>query len=310
MKRMTHALCLLVAIALAVAGCGGGDSTSSGGAYAGKGGSGGEAGQPASSDTSPSIAVVSSAEVGDLGRILVDAEGRTLYDFQKDKHGRYVATASSCYGACAEAWPPLLTGGEPEAEGGPSSTKLGTLKRKDGTLQVTYFGHPLYTYAGDEKPGEANGNDVDQFGAEWYALQPNGEEPEDAEAQEASSGRPEKGSWGVVFGAEGEHGIILYDLSGHTLYIFSKDQGGKSSCYGGCAKAWPPALTEGKAKADGEANPAKVGTTKRTDGTVQLTYAGHPLYTYSGDKSAEVSGQGVKAYGGRWYAIRPSGEPL
>lgn len=179
MKRMTYALCLLIASAIVVAGCGGGDSTGSGGAYAGKGGSSGGTQQTASKESSPSIAVVTSAEVGDLGRILVDSEGRTLYDFHKDEHGRYVATQSSCYGACAEAWPPLLTGGEPEAEDGPSSTKLGTLKRKDGTLQVTYFGHPLYTYVGDKKPGEANGNDIDQFGAEWYALQPNGEEPKD-----------------------------------------------------------------------------------------------------------------------------------
>ena len=56
---------------------------------------------------------------------------------------------------------------------------LGTTKRKDGTIQVTYNGWPLYTYAGDQAPGEANGNDVDQFDAEWYALQPNGQEPED-----------------------------------------------------------------------------------------------------------------------------------
>ena len=56
---------------------------------------------------------------------------------------------------------------------------LGTTKRKDGTLQVTYAGRPLYTYVGDQRPGEANGNDIDPFGAEWYALQPNGQEPED-----------------------------------------------------------------------------------------------------------------------------------
>jgi predicted lipoprotein with Yx(FWY)xxD motif len=56
---------------------------------------------------------------------------------------------------------------------------LGTTKRKDGTVQVTFAGHPLYTFKEDEKPGEANGNDLKAFGDEWYALQPNGEEPED-----------------------------------------------------------------------------------------------------------------------------------
>jgi predicted lipoprotein with Yx(FWY)xxD motif len=167
---------LLAVAAIVIAGCGGGDSTS-GGAYGGKSGGGKS---NSTSETTPgakasaSAGVVSAAEVGGLGTILVDSSGRTLYDFHKDQ-----GTTSSCYGACAGAWPPLLTEGEPEAEGGAGAAKLGTTKRKDGTTQVTYAGHPLYTYVGDQGPGEANGNDIDQFGAEWYALQPSGEEPED-----------------------------------------------------------------------------------------------------------------------------------
>ena len=106
--------------------------------------------------------------------VLVDSNGMTLYDFHKDKGGE-----SSCYGACAQAWPPLLTEGEPQVGDGASASKLGTTKRNDGTLQVTYAGHPLYTFVQDQKPGEANGNDISAFGAEWYALQGNGEEPED-----------------------------------------------------------------------------------------------------------------------------------
>lgn len=126
---------------------------------------------------------------------------------------------------------------------------------------------------------------------------------------EPSNNKPKKGAWGVVFGAEGDPlGLILYDHSGHTLYTFSRDKGGASSCYGACAKTWPPALTEGKPKAEGEASPGKVGTIKRKDGTVQLTYAGHPLYTYADDKSSEVNGNAVHAFGGKWYAIRPSGD--
>jgi predicted lipoprotein with Yx(FWY)xxD motif len=85
---------------------------------------------------------------------------------------------SSCYGACAKAWPPLLSDGEPQAGEGAMAAKLGTVKRSDGTTQVTYAGHPLYTFVEDKKPGEANGNDVDAFGAEWYALQSSGEEAE------------------------------------------------------------------------------------------------------------------------------------
>ncbi|HWO82900.1 MAG TPA: hypothetical protein VNM38_03820 [Solirubrobacterales bacterium] len=185
MKRTIYALCLIGAIA-AVAGCGGGDSTSSGSVYGGSGGGGkkpaaetseagakggyGETGETSSGGDG----IVSAAKVGDLGTILVDSEGRTLYDFHKDK-----GSASACYGACAAAWPPLLTEGDPQAQGPADRSMLDTTRRKDGTDQVTYNGWPLYTYAGDRKPGEANGNDIDEFGAEWYALQPNGQEPED-----------------------------------------------------------------------------------------------------------------------------------
>lgn len=180
MNRITYALTLLAVLAVAIAGCGGGsDSNSSGSAYSGKGGGGYGGNEPAAQKESSGAessggGIVSAAEVGDLGTILVDSAGRTLYDFHKDKGSK-----SACYDACAGAWPPLLTEGEPKAEGGAQAGMLGTTKRKDGTVQVTYNGRPLYTYVGDQKPGEANGNDIDQFGAEWYALQPDGQEPED-----------------------------------------------------------------------------------------------------------------------------------
>jgi predicted lipoprotein with Yx(FWY)xxD motif len=176
-------LAMLAAAALVAAGCGGGDSSTG---ESGKGGGvygGGTAKKDASSESSGGEAaagaeggnaVVSLGNVQRLGMVLVDSNGMTLYDFHKDK-----GTTSSCYGACAKAWPPALTEGEPQVGNGASASMLGTTERKDGTVQVTYAGHPLYTYVADKKPGEANGNDIDQFGAEWYALQGNGEEPED-----------------------------------------------------------------------------------------------------------------------------------
>lgn len=176
MNRITYALALVVVLALVVAGCGSDSDSSTGSAYGGKGGGGG-AKPAAAEETSESSAgdgIVSAAKVGDLGTVLVDSQGLTLYDFHKDK-----GSTSSCYGACAAAWPPLLTEGNPQAQGPADRSMLGTTKRRDGTVQVTYNGWPLYTYAGDQAPGEANGNDIDQFGAEWYALQPNGQEPED-----------------------------------------------------------------------------------------------------------------------------------
>jgi predicted lipoprotein with Yx(FWY)xxD motif len=173
-SRIIYALCLAATVTVAIGGCGGGDSTSSESAYGGKGGGGGKPASETSEAGAGGDGVVSAAEVGDLGMILVDSEGRTLYDFHRDKGSK-----SACYGACAGAWPPLLTDGDPQAQGPADRSMLGTTRRKDGTVQVTYNGWPLYTYVGDKNPGEANGNDIDQFGAEWYALQPNGKEPED-----------------------------------------------------------------------------------------------------------------------------------
>lgn len=121
--------------------------------------------------------------------------------------------------------------------------------------------------------------------------------------------RPKKGSWGVVFAAENEHGIMLFDLSGHTLYRFDGDKGSVSTCYGACAKAWPPALTEGKIRAVGV--PRKlVGTSTRKDGTVQLTFDDHPLYTHKGERSGDFSSNGVTAFGGTWHALRRTGEDV
>jgi predicted lipoprotein with Yx(FWY)xxD motif len=182
-KRTTYGLALVVVLALVVAGCGSDSSTGS--AYGGKGG-GAQASDDATAASSAEGSadgeaagaggdgIVSAAKVGDLGTVLVDSQGRTLYDFHKDK-----GSTSSCYGACAGAWPPLLTEGNPQAQGPADRSMLGTTERKDGTVQVTYNDWPLYTYVGDQGPGEANGNDIDQFGAEWYALQPNAQEPED-----------------------------------------------------------------------------------------------------------------------------------
>ena len=106
-----------------------------------------------------------------LGRILVDTRGITLYDFVADKHGR-----SSCYGACATYWPPLLTKGKPHAGTGVRASLLGTTKRKDGKLELVYNHHPLYYFVGDRKPGQTTGQGLNQFGAPWWALSPAGRE--------------------------------------------------------------------------------------------------------------------------------------
>ncbi|MPY64411.1 COG4315 family predicted lipoprotein [Streptomyces spongiae] len=118
-------------------------------------------------------AMVKTASAGDLGTILVDGKGRTLYLFEADK-----STTSTCNGACAAAWPPLLTSGSPSTGGSAKSDLLGTSKRSDGKTQVTYNKHPLYGYAGDAQPGDTNGQELNQFGAEWYVLDTSGNKVE------------------------------------------------------------------------------------------------------------------------------------
>jgi predicted lipoprotein with Yx(FWY)xxD motif len=106
-----------------------------------------------------------------LGRILVDSKGITLYDFVKDK-----GTTSACYGACAALWPPLITKGRPVAGPGVRASLLGITKRKDGKLEVTYGGRPLYYFVSDKKPGQTTGQGINQFGAPWWVLSAAGKE--------------------------------------------------------------------------------------------------------------------------------------
>jgi predicted lipoprotein with Yx(FWY)xxD motif len=148
------------ALAFAVAGCGGGSSSSS---------SSTTAKQPTSATKSAASSTTVDVRKSDLGTMLTDSSGRTLYLFEKDK-----GTSSTCYGGCATAWPPLTTSGAPKAGTDVKASALGTTKRKDGTSEVTYHGHPLYYYVGDSGPGMTNGQGLDQFGAEWYVLAPSG----------------------------------------------------------------------------------------------------------------------------------------
>jgi predicted lipoprotein with Yx(FWY)xxD motif len=145
-----------VAAAVALSGCGGGSMADTA-----------TAAKPAATPAAKPATVGTRHTA--LGTALVDAEGRTLYLFEKDK-----GAASSCYGACAAAWPPLAATATPKAAGDVKAGKLGISKRTDGTSIVTYAGHPLYTYAGDTAPGDTSGQGLDDYGAEWYAVAPGG----------------------------------------------------------------------------------------------------------------------------------------
>jgi predicted lipoprotein with Yx(FWY)xxD motif len=115
-----------------------------------------------------------------LGKILVDSSGRTIYLFKQDS-----GTTSACSGACASAWPPVRASGKPSVGGGANASLIGTTARSDGTPQVTYNGHPLYLYEGDEKPGDTNGQGLTGFGAPWWVLSPAGNQ---VTGQASSSG--------------------------------------------------------------------------------------------------------------------------
>jgi predicted lipoprotein with Yx(FWY)xxD motif len=142
-------------IALVAAGCGGGN---------------GGGGNSAAASTPPKTAsgqatTIGTASEGNLGTILVDSQGRTLYLFQKDS-----GTTSTCFGACASAWPPLRASGKATVGSGLRAALVGTTSRSDGMPQVTYNGHPLYLFAGDQKPGDTEGQGSTAFGGGWFAL--------------------------------------------------------------------------------------------------------------------------------------------
>jgi predicted lipoprotein with Yx(FWY)xxD motif len=100
-----------------------------------------------------------------LGRVLAASSGRTLYLFMADKHGR-----SACYGPCASYWPPLMKKGALSAGTGVKANRLGTTKRKNGKLQVTYNGHPVYLFSLDKGSGQVAGQRQNIFGGEWYVV--------------------------------------------------------------------------------------------------------------------------------------------
>jgi predicted lipoprotein with Yx(FWY)xxD motif len=107
-------------------------------------------------------------------------------------------------------------------------------------------------------------------------------------------------------------GTIIVDGKSRTLYLFEKDKHGKSACSGACAQNWPPLLTKGKPKASGSVKASKLGTTKRSDGTTQVTYGGNPVYTFVLDKNkpGSTKGEGVDAFGAEWYVVGTNGKKI
>lgn len=241
-------------------------------------------------------AVINVGQNAALGSFLVDSKGMTLYIFTKDS-----ANTSVCNGGCATAWPPLLTSGAPSAGTGVTASMLGTTTRADGTTQVTYNSMPLYYWAKDKAAGDTTGQGVQNV---WYVIDPSGKSITTAPAAAATSPSVSAGAM-VNVGQNASLGSFLVDSKGMTLYLFTKDTPNTSACYGGCASYWPPLLTNGAPVAGTGVTASMLGTTKRTDGSMQVTYNGWPLYYYVSDKAAgDTTGENVQ---GVWFVITSAG---
>jgi predicted lipoprotein with Yx(FWY)xxD motif len=147
------------------------------------------AAQAASSSHSRATGALVALRKAALGTILVDGRGHTLYLFEKDRN-----SVSTCTSACAKYWPPLTSHGRPPAGKGVHQSLLRVTRSRNGAHQVTYAGHPLYTFVGDKRAGQTAGEGLDNFGAEWYALAPNGHKVERHESAGGGSGSGGYGS--------------------------------------------------------------------------------------------------------------------
>jgi len=250
----------------------------------------------------PAIGVASvMTERSRLGTVLAGRTAlgpRTLYTLSFDTPNK-----TTCTGACAAIWPPLLTSGRAKAGPGVSQPAIGTLRRPNGTFQVTYHGRPLYMFAFDlgagAAPGLTNGEyliDPQAFGV-WYTVTPRG--------------TPDPGTTTVGSEHSGRARILAITAglthATATLYAFSIDTRRMSKCTGLCAKFWPPVLTTRSVRAGPGVNQHLLGTLRRADGTIQVSYNGHPLYFFALGLNSGTSGAGAGVFGGVFRLIRTNG---
>ena len=133
------------------------------------------------------------------------------------------------------------------------------------------------------------------------------EEKQHAE-DERPAGEDKPGT--TIATGESQFGEILFDGSDQAIYLFDKESSDTSECYGDCAAAWPPVLTDGQPQAEGGVDAKLLGTTKRDDGSTQVTYGGHPLYYYVDDPVGEVLCHNVEEFGGLWLVLEPGGDAV
>ncbi len=232
------------------------------------------------------------ASGGDLGQVLVDSAGMTLYTWDRDTE----PNVSTCYDACAVAWPPHLVTGVPSAPAGLTGT-FATTTRTDGTVQGVYNTKPLHYFRRDTEPGQTLGQGV--AGAWWVITA-------DASAVSAVPADEAAGANTVGTMANERRGIVLTDGAGRAVYVLAEDRdnGDVSICYAadGCAELWPPVLVQDPVTAPAGVT-GTLGTQQRTDNTTQLTYNDRPLYYYVVDqKPGDATGEVTDAWG-RWFLV-------
>jgi predicted lipoprotein with Yx(FWY)xxD motif len=228
------------------------------------------------------------------------AGGRTLYSLTAD-----TPRTSACTGQCAALWPPLLTANGRARVGTGAERRLGVIRRADGTLQVTYNGHPVYFFAFDLGAGAPAGLTTGEYildpapvDGNWYTVLP--------------QGIADPGT--TTIGSESAGGANILAVAGNpinkvvaTLYAFSADSATASTCTGQCAMIWPAVITTTPAAVSGMASAGKLGTIPRADGTFQVTYNGHPLYFFAKALDSGTEGSNVMAFGGTFNIVNVSG---
>jgi predicted lipoprotein with Yx(FWY)xxD motif len=253
---------------------------------------------PAAPAPGTSVAVKSASSP--LGQILVDPDGRTLYAFTND-----TAAKSTCTGTCAEAWPPAVVAPTWTVAPGLDAGVFATITRDDGTLQLTAGKYPLYYFAGDARPGDVNGQGS---GDVWFAVDATAQLVRSAATPPATAAPATPAppaSAAIAKAAESPLGTIVVDAGGLTLYAFTNDKEGMSSCDAGCAQAWPPVIVSGDLAVDG-LDQSLFSTVDRADGSKQLKMGKWPLYHFAGDAGpGEANGQGS---GGSWFVIGTDGK--
>ncbi|WP_030817054.1 SCO0930 family lipoprotein [Streptomyces sp. NRRL F-2799] len=226
-----------------------------------------------------------------LGNVLTDGSGLTLYRFDKDTAE---PPKTNCDGDCATTWPPVPAD-DANAGAGIDKAMLGEVTRADGTKQLTIGGWPAYRYAKDLNSGDVNGQGV---GGKWFALAPNGKKASLASLP------------GLSVRKDPKLGDIVVDKNGRTVYRFLKDKAwpkSVSNCTGACLEKWPAVAPVSADDTQGVKKKGLMPFT-RPDGVKQMSVNCWPIYTFTGDKSpGDTNGQGV---GGTWYAVSPEGKPI